>query len=169
MTAALTLANAGQPVKLVEREATLGGTLRDMTTGAPNRRNGNGIAHQIEAVTGHPRIEVLLDSQVTDISGTVGRYSVSLTHSGVLRNTDGKRFDVGAIIVATGAHVVQPWGQSLRDGSQFRYDGERVVTQIEFEHELRVRDAVQCCHDPLRRAAQQDCALLFRRVLPGCT
>ena len=60
MTAALTLANAGQPVTLVEREATLGGMLRDMhyrshQIGATEMER---LAQQIEAVTSHPRIEV---------------------------------------------------------------------------------------------------------------
>jgi len=124
MTAALTLANAGQPVKLVEREAVLGGMLRDVHTLYPDGRNAaEFVARKVETVTGHPRIEVLLETQVTGISGMVGRYTVSV-------NGASQQFDVGAIIVATGAHALQPWGQ-------FRYDGKRVVTQLEFERELR--------------------------------
>ncbi|UCC63202.1 MAG: hydrogenase iron-sulfur subunit [Anaerolineae bacterium] len=124
MTAALTLANAGQSVKLVEREAGLGGMLRDVHTLYPDRRNAaEFVAQKVAAVTHHPRIEVLLQSQVTAISGTVGRYTVGV-------NGAGEQFEVGAIIVATGAHALQPWGQ-------FRYDGKRVVTQLEFERELR--------------------------------
>lgn len=86
LTAALTLANAGQPVVLVERGAALGGSLTDA-----QRRNGWG--GRIEQVSRHPRIEVALNSQVSDVSGTVGRYTVSLGD---------KQFDVGAIIVAIG-------------------------------------------------------------------
>jgi heterodisulfide reductase subunit A2 len=124
MTAALTLANAGQPVRVVEREAALGGMLRDVhTLYADGRNAAEGVAQKVEAVTRHPRIEVLLESQMTDIAGTVGRYTVSV-------NGAGQQFDVGAIIVATGAHALQPWGQ-------FRYDGKRVVTQLEFDRELR--------------------------------
>ena len=96
MTAALTLANAGQRVVLVEREATLGGVANQI---APR----NGLAHQIEQITHHPHIEVLLHSQVTHVSGTVGRYVVSLTHSGALHSGNGRQVDVGAIVVATGA------------------------------------------------------------------
>lgn len=96
MTAALTLANAGQRVTLVEREAALGGMLREAPSGAHNGRNGSGLAHQIEAITHHPRIEVLLASEITYVAGTVGRYVVSLSRNG-------RQIDVGAIIVATGA------------------------------------------------------------------
>lgn len=103
MTAALTLANAGQRVTLVEREAALGGMLREAPSGAHNGRSGNGLTHQIEAITHHPRIEVLLDSEVTDVCGTVGHYAVSLTHCGALRSGNGRQIDVGAIVVATGA------------------------------------------------------------------
>ncbi len=68
-------------------------------------------------MAGHPEIEVLLHSQVTDVSGTVGRYTVSLTHSG--RCTAAASFDVGAIVVATGAQAVAAVGPTIR------YDGKR--------------------------------------------
>jgi heterodisulfide reductase subunit A len=126
MTAALTLANAGLPVKLVEREAALGGMLRGAHTLYPNRRDAvQFLAEKVRAVTGHPRIEVLLESQVIDVSGTVGCYAVSV------RGPNGdSTFEVGAVVVATGARTLRPWGL-------FRYDGQRVVTQLEFERELR--------------------------------
>lgn len=106
ITAALTLANAGQPVVLVERAAALGGMLSEA-----ERRNG--LAARIEQVTHHPNIAVALNSQVSDVSGTVGRYTVNLgdTHSGALRG--GRRFDVGAIIVATGAPMASQPGASV--------------------------------------------------------
>ena len=117
MAAALTLATAGQQVTLIEREAALGGMMRDVPAGTPDRRNGNGkgLAQQIEAVTSHPRIDLLLGSEVTGIAGTVGRYSISVDGAD-------KHFDVGAIVVATGAQALQP-----RDGASVRNDGGRVV------------------------------------------
>lgn len=96
LTAALTLANAGQRVTLVEREAALGGTL-----GQTAQRNG--LAQRIEQVTHHPSIDLALNSQVAAITGTVGRYTVSLTHSGALHGGNDRKLDVGAIVVATGA------------------------------------------------------------------
>jgi heterodisulfide reductase subunit A len=130
MTAALTLAKAGLPIKLVERGTALGGMLRDVHTLYPDRRSAaEFVAEKVKAVTSQPRIEVLLESQVTDISGTVGRYTVSV--NGPAGQQSGlQTFDVGAIIVATGARTLQPHGL-------FHYDGRRVVTQLEFERELR--------------------------------
>jgi heterodisulfide reductase subunit A len=157
MTAALTLANAGHPVKLVEREAALGGMLRDVHTLHPDRRDAaEFVAHKVEAVTHHPRIEVLLDSPVTDISGTVGRYTVSV-------NGAGQQFDVGAIIVATGARALQPWGQ-------FRYDGQRVVTQLEFERELQDMEThTQSTSLPISNVVMILCAGQRNGAIPYCS
>jgi len=152
MTAALTLANAGQPVKLVEREAALGGMLRDVHTLYPDRRNAaEFLAKKVEAVTGHPRIKVLLESHVTDVSGTVGRYTVSVNGSAT--------FDAGAIIVATGARALQPWGQ-------FRYDGKRVVTQLEFERELQ---NTQSTNFPISNVVMILCAGQRNETVPYCS
>jgi len=128
-TAALTLANAGIPVKLVEREAELGGMLRDVYTLSPDRRDAATLlTEKAQAATNHPRIDVLLERQVTEVSGTVGRYTVSV--NGAASHQNGSlTFDVGAVVVATGAHALRPRGT-------FGYDGKRVVTQIEFEREL---------------------------------
>ncbi len=125
MTAALTIANAGHPVRLVEREAALGGMLRDVQPLLIGRRTGKGLSEKIDEVLNHPHIDVFLASQVTAVSGTVGRYSLTI-------NDHGTPVEAGAIVVATGARPWQPWGVS-----HYRYDGKRVVTQDEFEHELR--------------------------------
>ena len=157
MTAALTLANAGQPVKLVEREATLGGMLRDVHTLYPDGRNAaEVVAQKVEAVTHHPRVELLLESQVTDVSGTVGRYTVSI-------NGADQRFDVGAMIVATGGQALRPWGQ-------YRYDGKRVVTQLEFERELRDIEAnAQSAGLPVSNVVLILCARQHSGALSYCS
>jgi len=93
MTAAPTLANAGLPVKLVEREAALGGMLRDVHTLYPDRRSAaEFVAEKAEEVTSDPRIGVLLESQVTDVSGTVGRlYSQRQRFSDLRCGSDHRR------------------------------------------------------------------------------
>ena len=129
MTAALTIANAGQPVTLIEREAALGGMLRELQTSLAGRCNGNRLSERIDAVASHPRIELRLASQVTAIAGTVGRYSLTI-------DGNGQRVEAGAIVVATGARTLQPWG-----AADYRYDGKRVVTQDEFNRDLRAATA----------------------------
>jgi heterodisulfide reductase subunit A len=129
MTSALTLANAGVPVTLVEREAALGGMLRDAhTLYLDGRSAAEFLAEKAKTVTNHPRINVLLGSEVTRVSGRVGCYGVTVNGAGGQQNAP-PAFDVGAIIVATGARGLRPKGL-------FRYDGKRVMTQLEFEQEL---------------------------------
>jgi heterodisulfide reductase subunit A len=130
LTAALNLADEGVSVRVVEREAKLGGMLRVVHTLFPERQSAAKIIDEkVVAVTQHPKIKVLLEEQVKEISGTVGRYSVTVNGRTNRRNGDSS-FDVGAIIVASGARELKPYGQ-------YRYDGKRVITQLEFENELR--------------------------------
>ncbi len=129
MTAALALANAGVEVHLVEREATLGGMLRDAhTPSIAGRCAAAFLATKALAVTRHPRIKVWLESRVTEVSGTVGHYTLT-----VAGGPGSATLDVGAIIVATGAQALRPRGL-------YRYDGECVLTQAEFERELARHD-----------------------------
>jgi heterodisulfide reductase subunit A2 len=149
MTAALTMANSGQQVMLVEREAELGGMLNSVHTMYPDRRDaGDLLAEKVEAVTHHPRIQVLLESRVTGVTGTTGEYTVDV-------NGGSSCFDVGAIIVATGARTLRPWGQ-------FAYDGVRVVTQQAFERELRDTK-------PLSKVVMIMCAGQRNDEIPYCS
>lgn len=130
MTAALTLADAGVPVKLVERESLLGGMLRHMHKLYPDGHIAHEfLARRIAKVTSHPNITVLLHSQVHSITRNEGCYSVTVARLGNQEDAL-QTFDVGAIIVATGARGVPPKGN-------VRYDGQRVITQLEFERELK--------------------------------
>ncbi len=129
MTAALRLANADCPVKLVEREPELGGNLRKVhSLPLHHDRPRKILAQMVQAVSHHPQIETLLETKVSGISGTVGRYRINLKGKSVRVNGQ-LTCEVGAIIVATGAQALKPKGL-------FGYDGRRVVTQYEFEQEI---------------------------------
>lgn len=162
MTAALTLANADQPVKLVEREAALGGMLRGVHTLYPNRQDGaQFLAEKVKAVVSHPRIEVILENQVVHVSGTVGCYTVGINGSDGQHNGP-STFDVGSIIVATGARALQPRGL-------FRYDGQRVITQLEFERELQdIETGAQSVNFP-SNVVMILCAGQRNEVVPYCS
>jgi heterodisulfide reductase subunit A-like polyferredoxin/coenzyme F420-reducing hydrogenase delta subunit len=94
ISAALTLADEGIPVKLVEREASIGGPMRKTANGS--------VAAMSEAVLEHPQVEVLLEKKIAEVSGAVGRYSVSVTDVSIHEN-GALEFDVGAIVIATDA------------------------------------------------------------------
>lgn len=126
LSAALTLANGGFPVKLVEQERELGGLVRKLHTLYPTmQRAKEFISERIQAVQSNPNIEVLTQAQILDVSGSVGNYHVAVGGNG--REA---AFDVGTIIVATGAQPSHP-------DSLFRYDGRRVITQFELEGKLK--------------------------------
>lgn len=124
MTAALILAEAGLPVTLVERRAALGGTAGlARRVGEDAGPAAESIERKATAIRSHPRIRLLLQSQVAAVSGTVGRYTATIT--GPHGNC---ACDVGAIIVATGARSLVagelPHGES-GDGNGHRTgDGE---------------------------------------------
>jgi len=131
ITAALTLADQGFPVHLVEREARLGGNLHNIRYFVPE--NGNtgasspqeyldGIVSEIEE---HPQIHTHLSTELVDTGGFKGNFLSTL------RSDDGEESSVkhGVIIVATGGVEYK--------GSHYGYgDDERVVTQQEFEEIL---------------------------------
>jgi heterodisulfide reductase subunit A len=126
LTAALTLANGGFPVKLVEQERELGGLVRKLYTLYPTmQRAEEFISEKVKAVQSNPNIEVLTETQILDVSGLAGNYHVTIGSNG-----HEAAFDVGTIIVATGAQPSYPNGL-------FRYDGRRVITQFELESKLK--------------------------------
>lgn len=127
MTATLSLAQKGVPVKLVEKAEQLGGLVHDMYLLYPAFSDSREfIKTRIKAVQEHSQIEILLGSQVTDVAGHVGDYTVT-----VEKNGEQQTHQAGVIIVATGSDVFEPTGL-------FGYGQDpRVVTQVSFEAMMR--------------------------------
>ncbi|HLF26912.1 MAG TPA: FAD-dependent oxidoreductase [Anaerolineae bacterium] len=134
MTAALSLAEQGFPVHLVEQAAELGGNLRRVFTTPPvsppraggteeGAKDPQQVLHRIiEQVQANPSIYLHLGSTVVASSGFMGNF-VS-----VIQEAGGERQEVphGVTILATGA-------QEYR-GPEYGYGTHpRIVTQQEFE------------------------------------
>ena len=113
LQAALDIADAGHPVILVEREATLGGHMAQLSGTYLNFEAAEDLlASRIEKVTHHPHIQVLTQAEVEEVSGYVGNFAVKVgkqrTGNQGIREQEGEdlstefTFDVGAIVVATG-------------------------------------------------------------------
>jgi len=130
LTVALSLANRGFEVKLVEREAETGGLLRGVNRLYPTGDDARAfIEAKVEAAQRHPNIEVFTGAEVSDVSGFVGNYEVVVGQGAPVQDGRPGRelgFAVGVIIVATGAKEFKPVGI-------YGYDGERVITQGELE------------------------------------
>ncbi len=128
MNAALTLAEQGFPVHLVEREAALGGSLRgvffnhdpgDSAAAHDPQKYLRALIQQVEA---HPAITTHLSSRVHHTSGFMGDFSTTL------QNEAGSQVEIkhGATIVATG-------GREYR-GEEYGYtESARVVSGLQFE------------------------------------
>ncbi len=102
LEAALGIANSGYPVVLVEREDHLGGKMARLAGTYLNFEAAPGLLQQrVEQVLAHPRIQVLLNAQVTRVEGYVGNFGVQVT-SLKEEGTEEQHVDVGALVVATG-------------------------------------------------------------------
>ncbi len=144
MTAALSIAEQGFPVTLVEREAELGGNLRHIFVALPANEqltinNDQCIEPQallertIKAVTSNPRISVLTNAELVNVGGYLGQYQTTVKlanpstgsgHSGQL-----KEIQHGVIVVATGARQIEP--------REYLYKQDpRVITQRELESQI---------------------------------
>ena len=113
MTAALSLAEQGFEATIVEKSEVLGGAARDIE----RTWKGNDVKAYISALTQriehHPKVEVLLNTEVTRSSGFVGNFETE-----VRSRSESHTIKHGVGILATGAQASSPdeylYGKSLR-------------------------------------------------------
>jgi len=128
MTAALTLADQGFPVHLVEKDNQLGGNLRFTRVTLPESTNIHPIAVQeilsqlISRTLAHPGIIVHLQSEIVSSRGFMGNFTSSVIHPG------------GATTEIThGTTILAIGGQEYR-GPEYGYGTDpRILTQQQFE------------------------------------
>jgi len=128
MTAALTLANQGFKVYLVEKEPELGGNVRRLHMLYPTMQDTKELLEPaIKAVTTNKYIETLPSTMVADAKGYVGNFKVTLDKKGEKRE-----IEVGTIIVACGAMNYTPPKGLYQYGVY-----PNIVTQLEMDELLR--------------------------------
>lgn len=129
MTVALSLAHRGFKVRLVEKEAQLGGMLKNLYKLYPTHQEASKIiGEKIEALKGNKNIEIFTSSEVQQVRGYIGNYEV------VVKKDDREiSFETGVVIVAVGAQVFQPKGR-------FGYDGKKVITLLELDKMLKEKE-----------------------------
>jgi heterodisulfide reductase subunit A len=127
MTAALAIADQGFNVKLVEKNANLGGLLSNLDKIAPWEVDAKEIIKdRMEKISGNENIEVFADSEIQDVKGYVGNYKVNM-----VRNGQSEEHDISTIIVSTGMREIEPTGQY----GYGKYGN--VVTQVQLEDMLK--------------------------------
>ena len=121
--AALNLADTGYGVHLVEREASLGGMMPKLHRIYPLCTCCK-LDPRIASCEQNPNINVMLNSQVSEISGEAGNFSVSIK-----TKSKKKIIETGAIILAAGTEVFDP-----SHYESYAYSNlPNVITSVEYE------------------------------------
>jgi heterodisulfide reductase subunit A len=127
MTSALSLANQGFKVYLVEKEPELGGMLRKIYKLYPTGEEASKVIEaSTNAVLDHKGVTVLTSTTVKNVDGYIGNFEVTVARSG-----QESKFKAGTVIIATGATEFRPTDMYGYD----KYD--RVLTQVDLEQVLR--------------------------------
>jgi heterodisulfide reductase subunit A len=142
MTAALSLAQQGFPVHLVEKEAVLGGALRNIHFGLEDVGVGNPVgpsggaakiglrqllADLVAKVEAEPRITVYRESVLARTTGFMGNFTSTITSPGGA--LERAKVDHGVAVLATG-------GIEYR-GEEYGYGTDpAILTQSQFEEKL---------------------------------
>jgi heterodisulfide reductase subunit A len=116
ISAARDLANSGFKVYLIEKKQELGGKMSELAECKA------GLSPWIAEVENHPNIELLLSSEVEDLTGSAGNFTLKVS---------GKEIEVASIVLAPGYDIFENVSQS------YAVDHPDVVTSLEFERMLR--------------------------------
>jgi heterodisulfide reductase subunit A2 len=124
MTAALTIADQGFHVHLVEKSDRLGGFAQNLSFTLEGHSPARLIRYLIERVTHHPNISVYLESKLVSHRGHLGAFS-----GAVQKNDERVDIQYGALVVATGGRPYEP--------KEYLYgQDDRIVTQVQFSKRL---------------------------------
>jgi heterodisulfide reductase subunit A len=180
MTSALSIADEGYDVFLVEKGNELGGNLRNLhrTAEGPNPQR---LLHSlIKRTHSHERIALYYNTEVIGFEGHVGNFRSRLSYAGDGDPPRCWEIEHGVAVVATGGYEYK--------GTSFLYGQDpRVVTQLELEKRLaedvdaarRLRQVVmiQCVNPPEQEVpyCSRTCctntmknASLIKQINPNC-
>ncbi|MCD6338658.1 MAG: CoB--CoM heterodisulfide reductase iron-sulfur subunit A family protein [Verrucomicrobia bacterium] len=129
MKAALELARRGIPAVIIDKNAELGGHIKEWGKLFPTDEDGQTLAARLRSeVEAEKDIEVIAPAKVTKISGFVGNYDVAFERLGEGgKPGEEAKLTVGAIIVATGFEPYRP-----AEGEFGYRKTPRVMTMPEF-------------------------------------
>ena len=130
MTCALSIADQGHDVYLLEKEAELGGNARRLHSTIDGKDVQADLARLIRKIYRHPAIHVYNEAVVTEATGYIGNFVTRITSErgpAVIKH--------GAAVIAIGAEEYKP--------TEYLYgQDERVLTHLELGERLANDDAV---------------------------
>ena len=128
MTCALSIANQGHEVHLVEKERNLGGTARKLHYTLEGMDVQAYLRDLIGKVSQHSLIHVYMEATITEATGYVGNFVTKVKSD---RGITEIRH--GATVIATGAEVYRP--------TEYLYgQDDRVLTHLELEERINQGD-----------------------------
>ena len=142
MTAALTIADQGFGVHLIEQNKSLGGFAENLTTTLEGQSVSRLIRYLNERIYRHPNITVHLKSKLAAHKGHTGKFE------GTLLSEDKKiPIAYGAVIVATGGSAYEPvehlYGVDERSMTQVSF-AQKMVRQPAWAAGLKRVVMIQC-------------------------
>ncbi len=121
MAAALSIAQSGYPVHLIEKEERLGGNACNLYRTWQGEKVTDILTNMVREVENHPQIIVHLNSRLKNVDGFMGNFT-SVIESGGEEQT----IEHGVAVVATGAKELKP--------DQYLYgEDPRVLTHQELD------------------------------------
>ncbi len=133
MTAALSIADSGYDVTLVERSAELGGNLRHVYYVAEGQNPQRLLRDLVNRVRGHERIAVFTRSEVVEHKGSVGSFR------SVIRTDRMGRGQLLDSCVEHGVTIVATGGEEWRGEAYLLGQNERIITAKELEERIAHR------------------------------
>ncbi len=128
MTTALSLADQGFEVYLVEKDTDLGGTARRLYSTLEGMDVQAYLGDSIRNVYRNPLIHVLTDATIVEASGYVGNFITKVNYEGTL-----KEIRHGITVIAIGAEEYKP--------TEYLYgEDDRVMTHLELEERIAGRE-----------------------------
>jgi len=128
MTCALSIADQGHEVYLLEKEAELGGMARRLYRTLEGLDVQAFLKDLVEKVYKHPLVHVYAEAEITEATGYVGNFMTKVkSERGV------KEIRHGATVIAMGAREYEP--------TEYLYgENEQVVTQVELGERIAEED-----------------------------
>ncbi|MGA1848067.1 MAG: FAD-dependent oxidoreductase [Thermoplasmatota archaeon] len=124
MSSALSIADQGFKVHLIEKEEELGGLLKDIHLGAGDEDPQQLLVETISKVLAHPNVEVHVGTELEEINGYVGNFTSKLRKGG-----SSEMVQHGIVVVATGSVAYEPIEYSYGKSDD-------IIRQKEFEKDL---------------------------------
>jgi heterodisulfide reductase subunit A-like polyferredoxin len=159
MTSALSIAQQGYGVYLIERENELGGNLRHIHTGAFSGEDPQKLLREtVEAVMSEPAIHVMTGAELTGVGGYTGQYTSQV------RLSDGSLTELhhGAIVLASGARGMTP--------TDYLYGKHpNVITQRELEERMTGAGTCKLPLDTLNSLVMIQCVGSREQSHPYCS